>query len=308
MAHAACVGDFDSDGDPDLFVGNFCDRPKEKYLLGRPIPNLLLENRGNRFVRSEQKCLQIKARTSGAVFADFDCDGDLDLYVSNNSKAKGLRSRNRLFENVGGRFRDSSEGNKACIIMGGRSVGVLDFDGDGLLDLFVCEDWWTGKSSKLFGNKGALKFEDRTSRAKLPKVLPGLGVCICDFNSDTIPDILVSQANRLFLGRSDFTFFEASSPCFRYPPINREASPCGVTAADFDRDGDFDLVVVDHSQPAHTHFFLNVGVEGGIPRFKEVTEEVGLGYSFPSWTKDRRHLKHAHVQACLLYTSPSPRD
>jgi len=297
MAHAAACGDFDGDGDLDLYVGSFCDRPPEKYKgAPGPVPNMLLVNKAGRFRDSAQKAVVMKARTSGAVFADLDNDGDLDLFVSNNSKQRGLRLPNKLFENNEGRFRDISDGNAACIIMGGRSIAVLDFDGDALLDLFVTEDRWAGGHSRLFRNKGSLTFEDATSTACLPDDLPGLGVITPDLNQDGWPDIFVSQANRLFLSRGDGTYKEGGSEAFQYKPINREASPCGVALGDVDRDGDMDIVIVDHSQPARQHLFINQGLRGGVPDFREVTEEAGLGYRFPSWTPDGFHLKHGHVE------------
>ncbi|MBL7222914.1 MAG: CRTAC1 family protein [Candidatus Brocadiae bacterium] len=301
MAHAAACGDIDGDGDLDLYIGNFCDRPPERYRPAPgPVPNLLLINEGGRFRDSGQRAVVFKARTSGAVFADLDNDGDLDLVVTNNSKSRGLRVANKLFENVGGRFRDVSEGNAVCIIMGGRSIGVLDFDGDGLLDLLVAEDKWTERHTRLFRNRGTLQFEDVTARAGLPSDLPGLGVITPDLNLDGWPDIFVSQANRLFLSRGDGTYREAGSDAFQYPPINREASPCGVAFGDLDRDGDFDLVIVDHSQPARQHLFLNEGLRDGVPRFREATREAHLAYDFPSWTPQRLHLKHAHVEVADL--------
>ena len=161
MAHAAACGDIDNDGDPDLYVGNFCDRPPEAY-LGRsgPVPNLLLINEGSRFREAGQSNVRFKARTSGAVFVDLDNDGDLDLYVSNNSKSRGLRVPNKLFENLDGRFREVSGDNDACVMMGGRSIGVLDYDGDGLLDLLVTEDKWTGRRTRLLRNRGGFHFDE----------------------------------------------------------------------------------------------------------------------------------------------------
>lgn len=297
MAHAAACGDIDRDGDLDLYVGTFCDRPAENYVLtSGPVPNVLLRNDGGVFRDSGQEAVVMKARTSGAVFCDFDNDGDLDLYVANNSKRQGLRLANKLFENVNGRFRDVSEGNAACVLLGSRSIGVLDFDGDGLLDLFVTGDKWTGGESKLFRNRGGLAFADHTAQAGFPKYLPGLGVITPDLNEDGWPDVFVSQANRLFLSRGDGTYREGESKAFQYEPVNREASPCGVAAGDLDRDGDLDVVVVDHSQPARQHLFINQGLRDGVPEFRDASAEAGVDYEFPSWTRDRRHLKHAHVE------------
>ncbi|MFP4058471.1 MAG: CRTAC1 family protein [Candidatus Brocadiia bacterium] len=297
MAHAAACGDIDGDGDLDLYVGGFCDRLPQRYRPAPgPVPNVLLINEAGRFRDSGQDAVVMEARTSGAVFADLDNDGDLDLVVTNNSKRRGLRVANKLFENAGGRFRDVSQGNPLCVTMGGRSIGVLDFDGDGLLDLLVTEDKWTGRHTRLYRNKGDLQFEDVTAKAGLPADLPGLGVITPDLNLDGWPDIFVSQANRLFLSQGDGTYREGGSQAFHYEPINREASPCGVACGDLDRDGDLDIVVVDHSQPARQHLFLNEGLRDGVPRFREVTAQAGLAYEFPSWTPDRFHLKHAHVE------------
>ncbi len=297
MAHAAACGDIDGDGDLDLYVGTFCDRPPEKY-TGRtgPVPNMLLVRGEKGFTRSDQEAISFKARTSGAVFADLDNDGDLDLFVSNNSKKKGLRVPNKLFENRNGRFTDASEHNAPCTIMGGRSIGILDFDADGLLDLLVAEDKWTGRRTRLFRNTGGLKFCDASQEAGLPADLPGLGVITVDFNNDGRPDIFVGQSNRLFLSKDNGTYREVDSSVFQYEPLNREDTPCGAACGDVNCDGLMDIVIVDHGQPARQHLFINRGLCDGDPRFEEITREAGLDYRFPSWTPERLHLKHAHVE------------
>jgi hypothetical protein len=297
MAHGAACGDIDGDGDLDLYVGNFCDRRPGAY-LGRsgPVPNVLLINEGGRFSKSDQSQLSFQARTSGAAFVDLDNDSDLDLYVSNNSKAKGLRVANKLFENAGGRFREVAEDNDACVVMGARSIGVLDYDGDGLLDLLVAEDEWTGRRTRLFRNVGALRFEDVSAKVGLPAELAGLGVITPDLNEDGRPDIFVAEANWLFLSKGDATYSRADSSVFQYERINGEAAPCGVAYGDLNRDGRMDIVIVDHSQPARQHLYVNLGLREGVPQFKDVTAEAGLDYRFPSWSPEGRHLKHGHVE------------
>jgi hypothetical protein len=297
MAHGAACGDIDGDGDLDLYVGNFCDRRPDAY-LGRsgPVPNVLLINEGGRFRESDQRQLSFEARTSGAVFVDLDNDGDLDLYVSNNSKTRGLRVANKLFENVGGRFREIAGDNDACVVMGARSIGVLDYDGDGLLDLLVAEDEWTGRRTRLLRNAGALRFEDVSVKVGLPSDLPGLGVITPDLNEDGRPDIFVAEANRLFLSKGDAAYSHADSSVFQYERINGEAAPCGVAYADLNRDGRMDIVIVDHSQPARQHLYINLGLREGAPQFRETTAEAGMDYRFPSWSPQGRHLKHGHVE------------
>jgi hypothetical protein len=299
MSHAAACGDADGDGDLDLYIGAFCDRSAEKYKgASGPVPNVLLTNTDGKFVDSGQSPVAFKARTSGAVLADLDNDGDLDLYVSNNSKRKGLRLANKLFKNVEGRFRDVSKDNGACVIMGGRSIGVLDFDGDGLLDFLVGGDQWTGSQTRLFRNKGKLTFEDVSAKAGLPEELPGLGVLTCDFNGDGWPDIFISQANRMFLSKGDGTYAEskAASKSLQYEPLGREDTPCGAAFGDVNLDGRLDIVIVDHNQPARQHLFINDTKHGGEVAFRDATKAAGLEYLFPSWTPGKLHLKHAHVE------------
>ncbi len=297
MAHGAACGDIDGDGDLDLYVGNFCDRRPDAY-LGRsgPVLNMLLINESGRFRESDQVQLRFGARTSGAAFVDLDNDGDLDLYVSNNSKARGLRVANKLFENADGRFREVSGANDACVVMGARSIGVLDYDGDGLLDLLVAEDEWTGRQTRLLRNVGALHFEDVSAKVGLPADLPGLGVITPDLNEDGRPDIFVAEANRLFLSKGNATYSRADSSVFQYERINGEAAPCGVAYGDLNCDGRMDIVIVDHSQPARQHLYINLGLRDGTPQFKDVTAEAGLDYRFPSWSPEGRHLKHGHVE------------
>jgi hypothetical protein len=298
MSHAAACGDVTGDGRLSLYVGGFADRPAAEYApAAGPPANVLLIGEAGRFRDAAQPPLAFLARTSGAAFVDLDNDGLLDLVVSNNSKAKGLRVANGIFRNTGGgKFVDMPDPDGFGRIMGGRTVGVLDYDGDGLLDLFVGEDKPAGGSTRLFRNRGGFRFEDTSEKAGLPAVLHGLGVATTDLNADGRPDLFVCGDNRLFLSAADGTYKEAAATPFRYEWVNREGTPCGVVFADMNRDGLPDAVIVDHSQPARLHLFINEGLQGGAPVFRETTREAGLAYEFPSWDSLHRHLKHAHVE------------
>jgi ASPIC/UnbV protein/VCBS repeat protein len=157
---AAAVGDVNSDGLPDLFVNGYVDldNPTEGANLGFPntyfgVRDLLFLNQGPaeagrvtfREVGADAGLEVVGFEYGlGAVFSDLDRDGDLDLYVANDTKP------NRLYDNVpwpGGAeadpagigFRFEELAAKAGVADPNAGMGIAegDFDGDGLPDLFV---------------------------------------------------------------------------------------------------------------------------------------------------------------------------
>jgi enediyne biosynthesis protein E4 len=238
LGHGGALGDFDGDGRLDIFVGGFSDRPNFEYAPGgKPVPNRLFRNVGNgRFEWVKNSPVEAFGRTSGAVFADLDNNGTLDLYVANNARQKGSASdgetqrsaktlRSQLFRNEGGKFVDISRESGACpdSLLSARNVGVFDYDGDGLLDLFIVEDKFTARPrSVLLRNLGGLKFRHVTSEAGLPEDIYGLGLAVGDLNDDGKPDILVGHSNRLFLSQPGNRYREAHelSSVFAHQPCD----------------------------------------------------------------------------------------
>ena len=295
MGHGAGWGDVDGDGWPDLYIGTF-HYPGTK-------PNLLFRNRQGKFeLDQRQPQLNLSARATGVLLADLDNDGDLDLYVGSMPAAADSRLASRagrelagcsLFRNDGGgTFTDISEGNGACPkAFGGRSATVLDYDGDGLLDLLVGEEPIAGyngsktNTSRLFRNLGKLRFEDVSRQVGIPQNAAGLGVAAADMNGDGWPDFFLASTlgNYLMLNDGKGRFHEApgAHQTFAWPAAKGDDMVCGVALADVNGDARPDVVLGQHfSRPwlegVPNRLYLNRGITDGRPRFEDVTEQVGL--------------------------------
>ena len=314
LGHGAAWGDFDGDGHLDLFVGGFADRPDEDYApADGPVPNRLFRNRGDgTFEVIDRDSMPDGpggdvARTSGALFADLNNSGLPELYVANNARPQGRTDRGPvqaaatvrrsvLYHNDNGTLRELpvAAGAAPESLLSARNIGVLDIDGNGLLDLLVVEDRFTrDPRTVLLRNLGDLRFEDATAAAGLPDDVYGLGLAVADLTGNGFADFFVPHSNRLFLHQGDGTFREAVelAEVFAHEPFDNEDWPCGAVFADLTRNGRLDLVVTTHSEQGRFYLYLNEGLDGnGVPRFRDVTAEAGLDAVVPN------KIPHVEVQ------------
>jgi len=176
----ACFADVDGDGDLDLFVANFGDSDK------------LYLNDGSGVFRDVTVSAGVQSdgvNGFGCVFADFDEDGDVDLYVNNDG------ALNKLYINDGnGVFTDKTvESGAGATDGGGRAVQAADFNGDGHVDLYAVVA--QGSNTYLLGN-GDGTFTDATAGSGLDSqsgIAQGMNVADVDGDGDL--DILVTVMN-----------------------------------------------------------------------------------------------------------------
>jgi enediyne biosynthesis protein E4 len=209
-----------------------------------------------------------------ASFADIDNDGDQDLYVTT------VRMGNALFENDGkGRFKDISKA--AGVDYVGHSSGAvfLDYDKDGLLDLFVVnvgkytteakgrggfyvafEDAFAGhkhpertERSVLYRNLGKNRFEDVTDKMGLVDGGWSGDATLTDWNQDGYPDLYVLNMqgdDHYWENQGGKKFVDRTADLFPKTPWGA----MGVKSFDYDNDGDLDLYLTD----MHSDMFKDI--------------------------------------------------
>lgn len=303
------VGDYDNDGDVDLYVTN----------VGA---NALFRNDGGVFedVAEPAGVADLGWGTS-AAWLDLDVDGDLDLFVTNYINWSedieincylgsvptycpplNYRSpaKDRLFRNNGdGTFTDVSRVAGIDNVFG-NGFGVLgaDFNADGLTDLFIANDMtadqlWLNRSQR----QGPLAFEevatlwgsamDRHGIAKA-----GMGVAAADIDDDGDTDVMVTNLE----GQTD-SFFRNEGGYFRDATgelglgLTGRHTRWGVVLADFDNDGTLDLYeangMVGTEAPMEDLVFDEPNVlfrgvrdaNGGQMRFEEIRPQGGVSPS-----------------------------
>jgi len=219
-------GDYDNDGDLDLYIAN-----------SEEDPNLLYRNEGNGTFTDVTDQAQVTSTgyNSGVAWGDYDNDGDLDLYVTNSGT-------NHLFQNQGnGLFvhRAAELGVTAATYGGRHGVAWGDYDNDGDLDLTISAEG----TAVLFRNDGE-PFTDVTASAGLDSAgIGGQGVAWGDYDNDGWLDLYVTSddGSALYHNNGDGTFTDVTIAA----GVASGSDNWGAAWGDCDNDGDLDQYCPD---------------------------------------------------------------
>jgi len=279
--------DIDLDGDLDLYVTNYVDFTWDNHkFCGNPRRNLraychpdvynaeadrLYRNDGDGSFTEIGEAAGIAdtldGKGLGVVFGDYDNDGDPDIYVANDS------TRNFLYRNEGdGRFLEdgllagvgfSADGQAEA----GMGTDWGDYDGDGLLDVFVTNlDLETNSLYRNLGNGGFAEVTFASGLGEPSLLQVGFGTNWADFDNDGDLDLFVAnghiidniaefrqniayaQPNQVYRNDGGRFVDVGAAAGLDSPTVSR-----GSVVADFDRDGRLDVVVSNNGSVAQLH-------------------------------------------------------
>ncbi len=243
---------------------------------------------------------------SGLAWADYDGDGDFDLYVVNycagDDAGVAESSGSHLFRNDGGRFSDvTSSANVANLPGRGMGASWADYDDDGLPDLYVTN---VGGPNRLYQNRGDGTFRDVAADVGVAPSVWSTGSCWGDYDRDGDVDLYVCSyvdydtrglpegeevligrgtdavgvplalnpnafdplPNRLYRNRGDGHFEDVAG---EVGVANREGRSFSAVMVDLDGDGWLDIYVANDVSP--NCLFHNVARETDLPGVKPGT-------------------------------------
>ncbi|MFQ5501927.1 MAG: FG-GAP-like repeat-containing protein [Phycisphaerae bacterium] len=253
----ATVGDYDGDGWLDIYVPNY-----GVDLMGQPDEDLLFHNLGNGTFTDVASALGVADPWRGwqAVFFDMDWDGDVDLYVSNDKKVPSeLTMHNRLYENIGGTFSDISASSGTDVHLYSMGLGVGDFDGNNLQDVY-CTNLAIEPNSLLL-NQGGGVFTSSETLAGTESMRTGWGAVIFDYNNDGLEDLYVCDMIGPPIGALPFNrlyVHNGSWPCTDVGPalgVDDARDSFAVAVGDVDDDGDLDILIQNNDD--QTRLYIN---------------------------------------------------
>lgn len=226
--------DADHDGDLDL-------------LITRPTSNLLYRNNSDGTFSEMAAAMGLGLPTANcgdAAFADFDEDGDIDVFLTNDKTSNLLFSNERH-----GRFSDVTSGTGLQDSKPAIAVAAADYNNDGFTDLLLLAK--TPGSSGLYTNRGDGTFAlEPASWLKVIRDLIPMDAAFFDFDNDGFLDLLIAGKPITRGDRGVLLFHNNGKGNFDDVSNLLQSSVAGgqqIGTADYDKDGDLDVFVADFS-------------------------------------------------------------
>jgi enediyne biosynthesis protein E4 len=278
-ASSAGWADLNGDGHLDLYLTHYVNWSFENHPYcpsGRPgvreicpprdyepLPDTLYYSRGDGTFEDATAFAGLRedGKGLGVLLCDVDLDGDVDIYVANDT------TDNFLYLNDGqGRFREQGIVRGVAVDAGGipngsMGVDLCDFNGDGLPDLWVAN--YEQESFALYRNEGNglfLHVSQRFGITDLGGLFVGFGTACDDFSGDGREEFIVTNGHvikypntaprrqlPLLLEYDGRRFQRARFEEGTYFEQAHEGR--GLAAADFDRDGDLDIAISHINEP-----------------------------------------------------------
>ena len=267
----ATIGDYNNDGYPDIYVSNYG-------------PNVLYRNNGDGTFTdvTEEAGVGCPLWSVSGCFLDYDNDGDLDLYVGNYldfdpdfkvcfsaevfpGPLSYAGQPDVLYRNNGdGTFTDVTR-EAGVYNPEGRamSVGAGDFDGDGDMDIFVCND---AMGNYLYRNNGDGTFtevaeEVEVSMGEFGEAVSSMSPDFADYDNDGDLDIFVPDMGYCCLYRNMGRYFEGVTASAGVAAVLGQYTSWAGYFVDYDNDGWKDLFITNgdahHLYPEEDILFRN---------------------------------------------------
>lgn len=270
MGSGAAFADIDNDGDLDLYIVNI-PGPFQSWLSKKSVAtakNVLYRNNGDGTFSDITHSAKVDNHGygMGCVFADYDGDGYVDLYVTNYGE-------NVLYRNNGdSTFTDVTKIAGVACSLWSAGAAFADYDGDGYVDLYVCnyvnynlekfqqkkdESLQSGKlvpnalnptvfepqDNVLYRNNGDGTFTDVTAEAGVAASGGrSMQAIFSDFDQDNDMDIYIANdtsENHIYRNDGDGTFTDVSDESWAAD----FRGSMGLAAGDYDVDGDVDIFI-----------------------------------------------------------------
>ena len=243
------VGDYDNDGRPDIYVGNF------------GVSRLYRNNGDGTFTDVAEKLgVARKGWSTGATFGDYDGDGRLDLFVPGyvDFDLKNLPPSPSEATKPGGVGQNFCQFRGVPVMCGPRGL--------------------VGESDTLYHQRSDGTFEDVSAKAGAndPQKYYGFSSAFVHADDDNLLDLIVvndSTPKQLYINKGDGTFEENGYPSgLALNENGREQAGMGLAVGDYDNDGRVDFHITNFSDDSNV-LYHNDG-EGN---FTDVTFQAGMG-------------------------------